>query len=141
LLYRQALDNPRLEWIPNDGIAHVGLAELFYEWNDLPATLSHVSAGLALLDRHAQNALHLVEERVNGYILLARIHEVQANTEDAARALQKANDLQTLPFPKIGLQSVTWAIILQVKSWIAQGDPRALRQWVDSYQVSKDWQA
>ncbi len=120
----------------NDGVAHVGLAELLYEWNDIEAAMSHVSLGLELLDRPSQDTALLIGEQINGYTLLGRLRRLQSNIEGAQDAFQKSQHLQQLAPPRHSRKGMSWAVRYQTRYWIASDDTMALRDWLTAYPLN-----
>jgi LuxR family maltose regulon positive regulatory protein len=73
--------------LPIAGEAHIGLARIYFEWNDLEAARQHAETGLALTERWREVSA------VAGYIWLARIQQIQGQPEDAANALDRARQI------------------------------------------------
>src|SRR3712207_8141243 len=47
-LYREALRLTQQRSIPAAGLAHVGMGELLYEWDDLDGAMRHLTKAIAL---------------------------------------------------------------------------------------------
>ena len=142
--------------------AHLGLARLLYEWNDLEAA-----------QQHAQQSLHLArqyESVIDRFILcevmLARLHLARGDVAGAAVLLAKANQSArqqnfVYRIPEVAAVQVlallrqdnlaaaahlaqTHALPLsQVRVHLAQGDPSAALEILESWrrQVgAKEWQ-
>jgi LuxR family maltose regulon positive regulatory protein len=118
------------QWIPGAGSEHLGaralvamgLADLFCEWNDLDAALTHIKQGLDLLpfwDKADDWAL--------AYVTLARIHQAQANTAAAGEAMREA--VQLLQRRGVFSEARSAVETAQVKLWLAQGDLRTAARW------------
>lgn len=71
--------------LPVAGEAHLGLARICYEWNDLDAALAHGQRGVQLA-RLIENA----DRFVAGEVLLARLRLAQGNPASAAALLAQA---------------------------------------------------
>ena len=73
--------------LPIAGEAHIGLARIYFEWNDLETALQHAETGLALTERWREVSA------VAGYLWLARIQQVQGQVEAADSALNRARQI------------------------------------------------
>jgi LuxR family maltose regulon positive regulatory protein len=87
--YRQAI---RLgaEWgsgqpLPGTGRAHVGLAQVLYEWNDLDGAARHLTPGIQLGEQCGEQEIVL-----QGCLTLARLKQAQGKGNDATEALERA---------------------------------------------------
>ena len=69
------------------GEAHLGLARVFYEWNDLDAAEQHVQQGLHLARQYES----IIDRFVIGEIFLARLKLAQGNVDDASTILAKVD--------------------------------------------------
>src|SRR5438045_1021417 len=70
------------------GLAYTGMAELLYEWNDLPAATRYLSAGIELAERGG-----ILPIAVIGYLMLARVRQVQGDGAGARAALAGTDQL------------------------------------------------
>src|SRR5215472_14341255 len=67
------------------GMAHVGLGELLYEWNDLGAATTHLCEGIA---RGRQGGEMKI--MVAGHLALAFVHQAQGRGEEALATVRAA---------------------------------------------------
>jgi LuxR family transcriptional regulator, maltose regulon positive regulatory protein len=74
--------------LPAVGIAHVGQAEICYQWNDLDAAARHVQTGLAL-----GRAGGLADILFSGSMILAQLRVAQGQGEAALESLRQAERL------------------------------------------------
>ena len=94
--------------------AHAGLAIISHEWNQLEAAEHHVHQILGLCRQWGPRDIRAVAET-----LLARLHQIRGNAEDAQQAARYAEELAAG-----GRFSVEWSSWLKAglaKFWIAQG--------------------
>ncbi len=109
-------------------LVDVGLANVFFERNDLNAALLHLQNGLALLHLWGK-----ADDLILAYTTLARIHLAQANQLGAQEAVEKAAQaIQTSGVFSEARQAVE---IAQVKLWLAQGDVAAANRWAASQEI------
>lgn len=85
LTYQQVLQLVGDQSLPAACEAHLGLARICYEWNDLAAAEQHGRQGL-----HQAQQIGNVERCLAGQVLLARVHLARADTGAAAAALAEA---------------------------------------------------
>ena len=78
--------------LPTAGMAHVGLAEVLYERDDLDAALDHATNGVALC-RH----LAFTQPLATGLTLLARIRQAQGDPTGAQEAIRQAERVELSP--------------------------------------------
>ncbi|MGA7671736.1 MAG: LuxR C-terminal-related transcriptional regulator [Nitrolancea sp.] len=86
--YRQGLEistAPERAPVAAAGIAHVGLAELAYQWGDLDTALEHATEGIALCQR-----LSYRRPLTGGLATLARIRLAEGDRSAAFEAIDKA---------------------------------------------------
>ena len=109
--------------LPAHGAAHIGIAEVWYERNDLERVQPLVTAGLTLLEGTIE---HYVIGM--GYVLLAHVQQACGNGDAALAALDEA---------------AAWAARLQIESrqfhdllgayrtrvWLRQGNLAAALKW------------
>jgi LuxR family maltose regulon positive regulatory protein len=126
--YRQALE-PAGEnsQPPHLGMAHVGLAEVLYERNELAAALDHASQGVTLCRQ-----LVFTAPLAAGLAILARIRQAHGDAAGALEAMGEAG--------LAGLSSQVIALLNPVRArlQLAQGDVRAAAQWAASCGLSPD---
>jgi LuxR family transcriptional regulator, maltose regulon positive regulatory protein len=82
-LYRQALRLAEQRPFPAAGLAHVGIGELLYEWDDLDGAMRHLMEGIALGEQSGSTNIVLP-----GHALLARVKWARGDPEGALRAIR-----------------------------------------------------
>jgi LuxR family maltose regulon positive regulatory protein len=82
-LYRQALRLAEQRPFPAAGLAHVGMGELLYEWDDLDGAMRHLAEGIALGERSGSTSIILPS-----HALLARVKWAQGDPKGALRVIQ-----------------------------------------------------
>jgi LuxR family transcriptional regulator, maltose regulon positive regulatory protein len=126
--YRQALDaSGEGGQPPHLGMAHVGLAEVLYERNELAAALDHATQGVTLCRQLAFTA-----PLVAGLAILARIRHAQGDAAGALEAMGEAGHVELSP------QVV--ALLNPQRAWLllAQGDVTAAAQSTTAAGLSPD---
>ena len=83
-LYRQALQLAEQRPFPAAGLAHVGMGELLYEWNDLDGAMHHLTKGIELGEQSGSTSIIFP-----GHAFLARIKWVQGDLAGAVRIMQQ----------------------------------------------------
>jgi LuxR family transcriptional regulator, maltose regulon positive regulatory protein len=110
-------------------LAYIGMAELLYEWNDLPAAAHHLSGGIDLAERGG--ILPIV---VIGYLALARVRQAQGDTAGACAALTEAEQFVTR-----GLITPTWLVppvdVHRARLDLAQGDGQSAARWAEMARI------
>jgi LuxR family transcriptional regulator, maltose regulon positive regulatory protein len=106
---------------PPAGMAHVGLAEVLYERDELAAAHEHATQGVALC-RH----LAFIQPLATGYAMLARIRWAQGDEAGALEAIGQAERVKLSP------QMV--ALYNPVPAWraqllLARGEVAAATRW------------
>jgi len=120
--YRQALDTPGgLGQPAHLGIAHVGLAQVLYERNELTAALDHATRGVALC-RQLAFTLPLAI----GLATVARIRNVHGDEAGAAEAMDEAGRVGPSPLVTALFNPVP---SLRARLLLAQGDVSAAARW------------
>ncbi|NIV36916.1 MAG: hypothetical protein GWN58_48015 [Anaerolineae bacterium] len=104
------------------GLAHVGLAALQLEWNNLPGAARHLQEGLGLGQR-----LGIVEIQVVGHTALAQVYQAQGETSSALEAIDEAERLEREYPVSAGTAARTAAS--RARLWIMQGDLAAAARW------------
>jgi LuxR family maltose regulon positive regulatory protein len=124
--YRQALEavagEPGQPAMPAAGIAHVGLAEVHYERDELDAAVEHATQGVAL-SRQLGWTLPLVA----GLAILARIRHAQGDPAAALEAVREAEQIQ-LSEAVVGLLNPAPAVRARLE--LANGQVEAAARWV-----------
>ncbi len=89
--YRRVLDNDVDHDDPNSpaaGVAHVGIAEIAYERNDLATARLHVRLGISMC-----NDFVYTQALADGWLLLARIDHAEGNAAESSEAATAARQL------------------------------------------------
>jgi LuxR family maltose regulon positive regulatory protein len=123
--YQEALEavagDPGQPVMPAAGIAHVGLAEVHYERDQLDAALEHATQGVALA-RQLGWTLPLVA----GLTVLARIRQAQGDPDAALEAVREAEQVQ-LEEAVVGLLNPAPAVRARLE--LANGQVQAAAHW------------
>jgi ATP/maltotriose-dependent transcriptional regulator MalT len=117
--YRQALDvlGDRGE-SAHAGMAHVGLAQILYERNDLTAALDHATQGVRLCRQ-----LAFTTPLASGLAMLARIRQAHGDAAGALEAMSEVNQLELSP------QVITLLNPVRARLLLARGDVLAAAEW------------
>jgi LuxR family maltose regulon positive regulatory protein len=131
-IYRQALEVARADerQPPHMGLAHVGLAQVLYERDELAAALDHATRGVTLCRQ-----LAFTPSLATGLAILARIRHAQGDAAGAAEAMGEAG--------QAGLSPQVAALLNPVPSQrarllLAHGDVGAAAQWTTAAGLSPD---
>src|SRR3712207_8716585 len=79
-LYRRALRLAEQRPFPAAGLAHVGMGELLYEWDDLDGAMHHLTKGIALGEQSGSTSIVLP-----GHALLARVKWARGEDRKSTR--------------------------------------------------------
>jgi len=114
------------------GPAHVGLAQVLYERNELTAALDHATRGVTLCRQ-----LTFTASLAIGLAVVARLRQAQGDAEGALEAMGEAG--------QAGLSPQVIALLNPVPSQrarllLAQGDVEAAAQWATAAGLSRDGQ-
>jgi LuxR family maltose regulon positive regulatory protein len=130
--YRQALDiaGEVSRRPPHLGIAHVGLAEVLYERDELAAALDHATRGITL-----SRQLAFTPPLAAGLVILARIRQAQGDAAAASAAMGEAGQVELSPqvvalFNPVPAQ--------RARLLLAQGDVTAASQWAKAAGLSPE---
>jgi len=112
------------------GPAHVGLAQVLYERDELTAALDHATRGVKLCRQ-----LTFTQSLATGLAVVARIRQVQGDAAGALEAMGEAGQAE--------LSSQVVALLNPVPSQrarllLARGDVRAAAQWTTAAGLSPD---
>jgi LuxR family transcriptional regulator, maltose regulon positive regulatory protein len=116
--------------LPYMGMAHVGLAEVLYERDELAAALDHATRGAALC-----RPLALTQPLATGLALVARIRQAHGDTAAAGEAMDQAGQVELSPQVASLLNPVPWQ---RARLLLAQGDVYAAAQWAKAAGISPD---
>ena len=129
--HRQALDTAgESSQAALMGPAHVGLAQVLYERNELAAALDHATRGVTLCQQLAFTAA-----LATGLAVVARIRHAQGDAAGAREAMGEAGRIELSPqvitlFNPVPSQ--------RARLLLAQGDVRAAAQWTTAAGLSPD---
>jgi LuxR family maltose regulon positive regulatory protein len=132
--YRQALDTAdESSQTAHTGLAHVGLAQIMYERNELTTALDHASRGIALCRQ-----LAFTPPLAVGLAVVARIRNARGDAAGAVEAMAEAG--------QAGLSPQVTALLNPVPSQrarllLAQGNHHAAAQWAAAAGLSPDDEA
>ena len=118
--YQEALSGASLQ-LPHLGMAHVGLAGLLYERDELAAALDHATRGV-MLCRH----LAFTQPLAAGLAIVARIRQARGEVAGALEFMSEAGRVES--------SAQVAALLNPVPSWqarllLAQGDIAAATRW------------
>jgi LuxR family maltose regulon positive regulatory protein len=107
---------------PHVGMAHVGLAVVLYERDELDAALEHATRGIALCQQ-----LAFTQSLANGFGMLARIRQAQGDPAGALEAIGQAE--------RVGVSPQVVALLNPVPVWrarllLARGQIAEATRWV-----------
>ncbi|MFC1921685.1 LuxR C-terminal-related transcriptional regulator [Chloroflexota bacterium] len=128
-IFQQAIKNGKRA--PIVGLAHLDLAALHYEWNDLQSCREHVLQG-QMINQMSGN----VEFLMAGYMFLTRLESAHGNTKAVKEALDKIQELDQsseLPEPNRNRSKA-----FQVEMALKQDDLLAAQQLVNQLKADVD---
>ena len=129
--YRQALAGAGEDGqAAHTGLAHVGLAQLRYERNELTAALDHATLGVALC-----RELAFTPPLAAGLAVLARIRHARGDAAGALAAMDEAGQVELSPqvvplFNPVPSQ--------RARLLLARGDVRAAARWAAAAGLKAD---
>jgi len=117
---------------PIVSLAYTGMAELLYEWNDLPAAIRQLGMGIDLAERGG-----MLPVAVIGRLTLARVRQAQGDGAGARAALMEAEQLVSR-----GGITPTWLVppidVHRARLDLAQGDVQSARRWAETAGLSAE---
>ena len=130
--YRQALDiaGEVSSQPPHLGMAHVGLAEVLYERDELAAALDHATRGVTLCRQ-----LAFTPPLAAGLAILARIRQAHGDAAAAIAAMGEAGQVELSPQVAALLNPVP---AQRARLLLVQGDVTAASQWAKAAGLSPD---
>ncbi len=132
--YRQALDTVgQSSQTAHTGLAHVGLAQVLYERNELTAALDHATQGVTLCRQ-----LAFTPPLASGLAVMARIRHAHGDVAGALEAMGEAG--QAGPSPQV-IALLNPVPSQRARLLLAQGDVRAAAQWTTAAGLSPDDEA
>jgi LuxR family maltose regulon positive regulatory protein len=129
--YRQALEVAGEA--AHTGLAHVGLAQVLYERNDLAAALDHATRGATLCRQ-----LAFTPPLATALAVIARIRHAHGDAAGALEAMGEA--AQAGPSPQV-ITLLNPVPAQRARLLLAQGDVRAAAQWTTAAGLSPDDEA
>jgi ATP/maltotriose-dependent transcriptional regulator MalT len=116
--------------LPPAGMAHVALAEVLYERDELAEAYEHAAQGVAL-----GRQLAFTQPLATGLAMLARIRQVQGDTAGALDAIGQAG--------KVGLSPQLTPLLNPVPAWqarlmLARGEVAAAGHWASGRELGAD---
>ncbi len=130
--YRQALETAGegSSEQPHLGMAHVGLAEVLYERDELAAALDHATLGLTLCRQ-----LAFTPPLATGLAVVARIRQAHGDAAAALEAMGEAGQVKLSPQVVALLNPVPPQ---RARLLLAQGDVSAAAQWAKAAGLGPD---
>jgi LuxR family maltose regulon positive regulatory protein len=129
--YREALEEAgESSQTAITGPAHVGLAQVLYERDDLTAALDHATRGITLCQR-----LTFTQSLATGLAVLARIRQARGDAAAALEAMGEAGQVELSPQVVALLNPVPSQRALLL---LAQGDVSAAAQWAKTAGLSPE---
>ncbi len=117
--YRQSLDALGVSSeTAQAGMAHVGLAQLLYERNELAAALDHATQGVRLCRQ-----LAFTMPLASGLAMVARIRQAHGDAAGALEAMDEADQLELSP------QVIARITPVRARLLLAQGDVLGAAEW------------
>jgi len=131
--YQQAMEiaaGPGRPAVPAAGMAHVGIAEVAYQRDELDAALRHVTEGIALCRQ-----LAYAQPLATGLAIQAWIRQAEGDPAGALDAIEEAERVA----PASGVASLLNPIPAQrARLLLAQGDVAAATRWTKQRGVGAD---
>jgi LuxR family maltose regulon positive regulatory protein len=106
-------------------LVEIGIADLFYEWNDLEAALAHIQEGLTLISMWDK-----ADDLAMAYITLGCIHLALANFSEAQSALD--NSAQLILSRGVFCEARHLVNNAQVKFWLKKDNVPTAKRWIAS---------
>ena len=132
-LYKHALERvleQGQEHLPPVGFLHIGLGELYYEWNNLAAAERHLREGVALGQRGGDVKIWLLGYFKLLFTALAR--------GDGERSWQLLAEAERLAYQASFARGMTWAEQERVRLSAMQGDSAPLLTWLQECGLDPD---
>ncbi len=132
--YRQALEEAdESRQMAHIGLAHVGLAQILYERNELTAALDHATQGVALC-----RPLAFTPPLVTGLAVVAWIRHARGDAAGATEAMAEAGLVELSPQVTALLNLVPSQ---RARLLLAQGDVQAAAEWTTAAGLSPEDEA
>jgi LuxR family maltose regulon positive regulatory protein len=118
--------------VPFAGIAHVGIASVLYEWNDLAGAARYAAEGVRLSELGGRISFMLA-----GQVLSAHISQARGNPQKAFEIIQAAERLAQRHGHAYVLAEIAE---LRVRLWMAEENLVAASQWAHEHGASSTYE-
>jgi LuxR family maltose regulon positive regulatory protein len=130
-LYRQALRLAEQRPFPAAGLAHVGMGELLYEWNDLDGAMHHLTEGIELGERSGSTDIVFP-----GHALLARVKWARGDLDGAVRMIRE--DEWSAHSMNLSSRALNRIAAHGARLRLAQGDVSAAARLLEEHGIGVD---
>lgn len=120
--YQQALalaTTPEGHELPGAGQAHIGLAAIMYEWNNLEAAAQHLAAGFRLNRQLGEMGAF------DGYIIQTSLKQAQGDAAGALAAIEQAGQI----VQKFSQWAYQYLAAHRARLWLRQANLNAAARW------------
>ena len=137
-LFQQALrfaaehDDQRGVRIPIAGVAHIGMGQLLYEWDDLEGATRYLLEGIELAKQFGYSVV-----LADGYVGLARVKQAQGDVNGALDMLQQAEQLAQRSH---AIWTIAQIAGCQARLWLFPpgGSLAAAARWAQEYRLADE---
>jgi len=130
-LYRQSLRLTERRPFPAASLAHVGMGELLYEWNDLDGAMHHLTEGVELGERSGSTNIIFPS-----HALLARVKWAQGDLDGAVRIIQE--DEHYVHSLNLSSRNLNRIVAYGARLRLAQGDAAAAARLLGQRSIGVD---
>jgi LuxR family transcriptional regulator, maltose regulon positive regulatory protein len=130
-LYRQSLRIAERRPFPAASLAHVGMGELLYEWNDLDGAMHHLTEGVELGERSGSTNIIFPS-----HALLARVKWAQGDLDGAVRIIQE--DEHYVHSLNLSSRDLNRIVAYGARLRLAQGDASAAARLLGQRSIGVD---
>jgi LuxR family maltose regulon positive regulatory protein len=130
-LYRQSLRIAERRPFPAASLAHVGMGELLYEWNDLDGAMHHLTEGVELGERSGSTNIIFPS-----HALLARVKWAQGDLVGAVRIIQE--DEHYVHSLNLSSRDLNRIVAYRARLRLAQGDASAAARLLGQRSIGVD---
>jgi LuxR family transcriptional regulator, maltose regulon positive regulatory protein len=130
-LYRQSLRIAEQRPFPAASLAHVGMGELLYEWNDLDGAMHHLTEGVELGERSGSTNIIFPS-----HALLARVKWAQGDLDGAVRIIQE--DEHYVHSLNLSSRDLNRIVAYGARLRLAQGDASAAARLLGQRSIGVD---
>jgi LuxR family maltose regulon positive regulatory protein len=114
------------------GLAHAGMAEVLYEWNDLDGAMRHAKKGIELGER--RQSVDVLQAGYS-YIPLAQLYQARGDRKKALQLLRKAEQYAQR-CKQTHVEAL--AAAFRARFWLAQGNLAAASRWARTIPLTTD---